>query len=289
MRDLVATRSHRGDEEDDECVETRIAEQERYDLRVMRRGCRAEHVDRVGDARLGRQELAQRRLRLGRRRGKLEPARLACVRAENAQAACIREHTDPTTVRQWLRCKQRRHVEKLLERLRPQHSGLTKQRIDGGIRPRQRSGVRTRGTRARTRRPALQCEDRLRAGDAPSDTRELARIAERLEIEQDEIRAVVGLPPFQEVVRRNVRLVADRDEGREPESASRSGLEHREAERAALGREADVPGRNRPGGKGRVQAHGGRRDPETIGAEQPRSVCSHKREQFLLPSAPLRS
>ena len=112
---------------------------------------------------------------------------------------------------------------------------------------------------ARCERPALQREDRLAARDPAGDPCELARVAERLEVEQDDLGRRVVLPPLEQVVRRDVRLVADRDERGETEAARRRRLEQREPERAALRREADVAGRNRVRRERRVRGAGRRR------------------------------
>ena len=89
---------------------------------------------------------------------------------------------------------------------------------------------------------ALQGEDGLAPRDPPGEPAEPARIAERLDVEQDRLGRLVVLPPLEQVVGGDVRLVADRDERREPERPRLGGLQQREAERAALRREADVPG-----------------------------------------------
>ena len=100
---------------------------------------------------------------------------------------------------------------------------------------------------------------------------------------------VVVLPPLQQVVGRDVRLVADRHERRKAEVAAGRRLEQRKPERAALRREADVAGRNRFRRERCVQPRRVRRDPETVRPEQARAVGAHEREELLLPRAPLRA
>ena len=60
------------------------------------------------------------------------------------------------------------------------------------------------------------------------------RIPERLEVEQDDGRCRVVLPVLEQVVRRDVCLVPDRDEGREPEASALRLGEEGETERPAL-------------------------------------------------------
>ena len=57
--------------------------------------------------------------------------------------------------------------------------------------------------------------------------------------------ASIVLPALQQVVRGDVRLVADRHEGRQPKARSRRRLDQCQPERAALRREADVARRAR--------------------------------------------
>ena len=142
------------------------------------------------------------------------------------------------------------------------------QRLDGLLGAGERGRVRAGGARARGRRPALHREDRLLAGDAAGDLAEAARVAERLEVEHDQLRALVLLPVLEQVVGRHVRLVADRDERREAEAPLRRLLEQREPERAALRREPIGPGgaraarrsRSATGRRRRCRGSWGRRD-----------------------------
>ena len=189
---------------------------------------------------------------------------------------------DAAPARQRLRREQRCDVEQFLERLGADHAGLMEQRVDGGVRAGERGGVRACGATARVRRSALQREDRLAPRDTPREPRELARVAERLEVEEHDVGGVVVLPPLQQVVGRDVRLVADRHERRKTEVAAGRRLEQREPERAALRREADVAGRNRLRRERGVQPRGVRRDPEAVRPEQARAVGAHEREQLLL-------
>ena len=149
--------------------------------------------------------------------------------------------------------------------------------------------MRARGARTRTGRPALHHEDRLAPCNATRDPCEAARVAERLEVQHHEVGAGIVLPPLEQVVRRHVGLVPDRDERREPQPAGVGALEDGEAERTALRREADPARRERPRREGGVQSGGGRRDAEAVGADQTRAVGAHEGEQPLLSLDPLRA
>ena len=161
------------------------------------------------------------------------------------------------------------------------------ERIDGGVGACKRGGMRARGARACRGRSGLQGEDRLAASDPPRNPRERARVAERLEVEQDEVGCLVVFPPLEQVVRGDVGLVADRDEGGEAECALRGLLEERETEGAALGRESDPADGERAWGEGRVQSAAGDGDAEAVGADEPGAVRAYECEQTVLALATL--
>ena len=85
------------------------------------------------------------------------------------------------------------HVEELLEPLGADDAGLAEQRVDHGIAGGERSGVRGGGAGAGVRTAGFDRHDRLEASDPARDLAELLRIAEALEIEQDDAGAgIVG-------------------------------------------------------------------------------------------------
>ena len=208
------------DEEDDGGVERRIGEQRRQrPLEALRVGA-AEQVDRVRGAALGRHEVGERGARLLARLRQLEAERLAGVRREDSQPAGVRDDGDAPAARHRLGREQRRDVDQLVERARPDHARVREQRVGRSVGAGERRGVRARGADARARRAALQRQDRLAPREPARDARERSRVAEGLEIEHDELGRVVVLPPLEQVVRRDVGLVADRDEGGDAEAAA---------------------------------------------------------------------
>ena len=70
-----------------------------------------------------------------------------------------------------------------------------------------RAGVRRGGALPGRRAPALDRDHRLGGRHAARDPPELARVPERLEVEQDRVRALVRLPVLEEVVAREIGLV----------------------------------------------------------------------------------
>ena len=201
----------------------------------------------IGFARLasrGRSGVERRAGLLARRR-QLEPDRLAGVGAEDAEPAAVRQHGDARAARKRLAGEEDGDVGEILERVGLDHAGLAEDGLDRGHRARERGRVRARRPLAGARAAALHRQDRLLARDPLREPPELARVPERLQVEEDQVGLGVVLPVLEQVVGGDVRLVPDRDERREAEPARRRLLEQGEPERPALRREADVarPGR----------------------------------------------
>ena len=79
----------------------------------------------------------------------LEPGRLAGIRAQDPEAAGVRQHGDAPSARHRLRREQRRDVDELLQGARADDAGLMEERVDGRLRAGQRRGVRARRARRR--------------------------------------------------------------------------------------------------------------------------------------------
>ena len=218
---------------------------------------------------------------------KLEAYGCAGIGAEDSQSPGVREHADTPAARQRLAREQSRCVDELLERPRPNHAGLAEERLDGGIGAGKGGRVGARGACACLGRARLQREQRFPPRDPPREAGELLRVAEGLEVKQDELGFVIVLPPLEQIVRGDVGLVADRHERREAEAPLRSLLEQRQPERAALRRERDRAGRQRPRAEGRVEPEPRHRDPEAVRADEPAAVCANEAEQALLALAAL--
>ncbi len=285
--DLLLVRADGRDEEDDRGVERGIPEDGRKRGGEALGRCAAEQVDRVRGASLGRHDLGERRQGRVARRRQLEAGCLTGVRREDAEAAGIRHERDPPSARHRLRREQRRDVDQLVERPRADHARLAEERVDGHVRAGEGRGVRACGAAAGAGAPALQRENRLAARDLPRDPRERTRVAEGLEVEDDHLGRVVVLPPLEQVVRRDVRLVADRHERGDAETGRLRPFEQREPERAALRGEADLSGREAARREGRVEVDRGGGDAEAVRAEQARAVLAGEGQELLLPLDPL--
>ena len=170
-----------------------------------------------------------------------------------------------------LATEHRSHVEHLPDRVGTDHARVPEERVDGGISGReQRSGVRGGGALAGSRAPALDGDDRFVGGNAARYAPELGRVAERLEVEGNYVRALVRLPVLKEIVTGQVGLVAGRYERGQADTVTPGKVEGGDAERATLGGEAHPAGRRRAGREARVQ-----RD-RWVGVDHAEAVGTHE-------------
>ena len=126
--------------------------------------------------------------------GTSSPAPAHASAARMPGPARVADDRDPPAGRERLVREHLRGVEQLLERVDADHAGLAEQRVDRDVGRRERGGVRRRGPAPGGGAAALHRDDRLRARDAPGEPRELARVPERLEVEEDHVGAR-GRPP----------------------------------------------------------------------------------------------
>ena len=133
----------------------------------------------------------------------------------------------------------------------------------------------------RGERPLLTAMIGLTRRDPARDPPEAARVAERLEVEQDRPRCRVALPVLQQVVARQVGLVADRDERRQADPRLAAELHRREPQGAALRR----PARPRRGGGGRARTSRSARPPDRCSARRGSSARRRARPPTGRPPA----
>ena len=238
-----------GDEQGDHRVDAGIGEDERQRPLEALGGGRAEHVDRVRERRLDGERRREGGTRLLGERRQLEPDRLARVCAEDPEPAGVRQHRHASPLRDGLRGEERGDVEQGGEGVGADHACLAEDGVDRGVGAGECGGVGAGGLLAGAGAAALHREHWLLPCETPRDARELARVAERLEIHQDEVGARVVLPPLEEVVRGDIGLVADRHEGGEPEPARLGALEEGKAERARCEEKPIRPAGNARGAK----------------------------------------
>ncbi len=130
--------------------------------------------------------------------------------------------------RQRLARQQGADLEHLLEGRRANDAGLEQQRIDQRVSRRQRAGVRRGGPRARCRSSGLDRHDGFASRHPSRHLQEPPRLGNRLEIEQDHARPLVGVPQLQQVAGGHVGTVSNRGEVRDAEIQLAGGLQHRQ-------------------------------------------------------------
>ena len=288
-RHLGRAGRERRNEDDDHGVDILIGRKEAEGLLVRGRVGRGDHVDRILDARLGREEGPERLHRLRLQRWEREARRFAGVGRHDPRSAGVRENRDPVSRGDRLIGEQERGVEQILDRVGPDDAALMEEGVDRDVRPCQRAGMRRRGPRAALRAAALHRHDRLLPRDAAGDLRELPGIAERFEVEKDEIGPFIALPELDQVVPRDVGLVAHAHELRDAERESPRVVEDREAQGSALRRKRDPAGKRVHRRECRVQGDGGIRveEAETVRAHEPHPVAAGRGQELSLPFGPL--
>lgn len=171
---------------------------------------------------------------------------------EGGHRGRIADDADPSPGGQALSREDLSEVEELVDRVRPDHSGLSEHLV---------KGVRGQGGGAhdvsRRQFPAreigLDDDDRFDPGDAAGDAGELARVADRLEVESDGLRVRVLLPILEDVIAGHIGAVARGDEGRDPQAAVLRRREQRGPERARLAEESQRTRIRQERGQGGVE------------------------------------
>jgi hypothetical protein len=222
---------------------------------VVLRRSRSQQIHGIGDARSGRHDFVQPRNGGLCQRGHHQPFGLACISGENGGASGVAH--DPHTHARWEGrvVEERSDVEKLLERSGANDARLLEQRLDDAIVTRQGAGVRGGRPCAGARAPGFHGDHRLLARDAACDAREVTRIPEALEIEQDDARPRVVGPVLDEVVAGHVGFVPDGREGRDAQVELSRVTHQRQSQGAALRQERDITRRGHGRGEARVERH----------------------------------
>ncbi len=155
---------------------------------------------------------------------------------EQAERVGVADHGDPRSTRQRLVGEQLGDVEHLTQRVDLNDPGLPEHRVHGSLR-RQRRPDRVTDRHPLGGATRLHRDDRLAPGNPARHPAELARVADRLEVEQHHLGVLVLLPELQQVVAGHVGTVAGADERRQAQPSPIDGLEDRDAERSGLAEE----------------------------------------------------
>lgn len=248
------------------------------------------HHDRVGGlVRERRGERVPEVRRFGRRRQVERPQRAqsfgqAGVVREEAERLGVAEDRDPGPGGQRLGGEQQARVDEFGDGVDADDPGLAEQRGHGGVGD-AGDGHAVAGRGAAAVPGALDDDDRLDGGGAAGEPGELPGVADRLQVEEDDVGPGVVVPVLEEVVAGDVGAIAGRDERGEPGAAAVQSCEQGDPDGAGLGEEPDPPGGRHLGGEGGVEADlgGGVDDPEGVGADDPHPVRAGLPHELALP------
>ncbi len=157
----------------------------------------------------------------------------ARVGGQRGRAAGVGDDRDPVTPGQRLAGKQRHGVDELTETRGGEDTRLLEQGLLGGQRRRGYRGVRGRAV-ARRGPGADDGEHWHPLRDPAGRAGELARVAERLHVQDPYLGHLILRPPGQQVSWGHVVLVADRGEGGYADAESGHLLEQRDPHPAGL-------------------------------------------------------
>jgi hypothetical protein len=227
------------------------------------------------------------RIGLGRQRdravGDLEPPADARLRGQCPEGVGVADDGHPASAWQRLVNHELRHVEELVHVLHPDHACLAQHGVESGLRHRDGANAVSGGNAIRADR-GLDHDHGFAQGQLSRDPGELARVANRLQVQAHRGGVLVVNPVLHEVVTGDVDPVAGRGKDRDPKVAPRGQGEHRDTEGAALGDQAQRPRRWQRGRKGRVQPDVGMGvdDAEGVRADHPHAVAARRLQELFL-------
>ncbi len=172
------------------------------------------------------------------------------VGGEQADGGGVADDGDALALGQRLVGEQERGVEQLGQRVDPDHAGLLEQRLHARLIDFGGGGGETGDDGVSA---GLDRDDGLGAAESPGEPGELARVAERLQVEQHDVGGGVGLPVLQQVVAGDVGAVARRDERGQAQAPSGGVGEDGRAEGAGLAEEARAASCRQLRGEARVE------------------------------------
>ena len=236
-------------------------------------------VDRAGDRTAARHQCVQPPACLTGQPVDGQAILRAGVRGQHPGAADVGHHRDVPASRNGLAGQQHGDIEQLTEGVGRDDAGLLEQGLPAHQGRHRGCGMRNGGSLTGIGPAGVHREDGHGPADAARGAGELARIAERLDIQDRKLGRVVLLPPHQHVVTRDVVLVPDGSEGRDADAQPGQPVGEGETETAGLHDQAGNSWGGMPGGEGGVQPDAGHGDAETVRADQPHAVAAADGQQ----------
>ena len=234
-------------------VAARIIEQRFQRRRIARARRVADDVDRVAVAPGRRQHAVEPRD--GRRRKLGKPAAFGDqpVGREHGDAAAIGQDGEPVALEMLGMGERLDRIEQLDRVPDAQQAGAAEHRVIDRVVSRQRAGVRVRGLRAFRHPARLDHDDRLGARRDARRRQELARIRDRLDVEQDGPHLRLQRQVVEHVAEIDIRHVAERHHVGKADAARRRPVQHRGDDRARLRDEGEVAGQRVDMREARIQ------------------------------------
>ena len=226
---------------EDQRVDARILEAEADRVLVGLRRLAAGDVDRIAGGAERRDELAERRVEIGRHRHQREPVVDARVRQQHARAARAGDDDDVLALRrgQHGNRRARTRADRAAPRARITPDCLQHVLVDLVVAG-ERAGVRARRARAHARAAGLQHDDRLLLRHALRDLGERAAVLQVLAVLRDDVRVLVLLEEREQIVLVDVGLVAEADDRRHAHLGRAREADDRHADAARLRRQRRV-------------------------------------------------
>ena len=245
-------------------------------------------VDRVARGCRTRSEVADLRLEPVGQLRDAEPVGRQDAGRDHRDAAAVGQDRDPPAARPARHQQALRRLHQLLRRRHQQRAGIAQRGLDDTPARHQRAGVRLRGAGGRL--PGRRQHDhRLARTPGRGDrAQEPAAVAEVLAVDADRAHALVAGQVRDEIAGRQVGLVPDRDEVRQPERHLDAVRHELDAEPARLRHDRERPRRLALVEPGRVERFVPAPHAHAVRPEQHGAGLPDARRHALLQRTPLR-
>ena len=185
--------------------------------------------------------------------GQLPSVRTAAIGREHARTAGIRHDSQPRSFGSRLLREHFRHVEQIGDRLHPQYPRPPECRVEHLVASGESARMRRRRLSGRLCASCLDYDDRLAQRNFPRRREKRARIAHRLHVHNDALRAWIIPQVVDQVAPVDIEHRSDRYEGAKADHLFLRPIQNRRTQRPALADEAYVSRARNARSEGGVQ------------------------------------